>query len=176
MAADGIKRAITRLSLSARQYRLLYTVVSLVSTALWLLFIHALPDSPLYHADGWLFYLLVGVQIAGAAVVLAAFRPIDSMAFVGLRRQNNDIDPFIISGVYRYVRHPMYSGVMLVLLASPGQSINSLNMTLAVCLYFLIGSGFEERRMVAQHPEYAGYRHRVPAFIPCFRKPRSGSI
>jgi len=169
MATEPIKRAITRSALSAQQYRMVYTVVSLLLTTLWLTFMHTLPDSPLYHADGLLFYLLVGIQLAGGIVVLAAFRPIDSMAFVGLRPQNNDVDPFIVSGVYRHVRHPMYSGVMLVLLANPGQSINSLNMALAVCLYFLIGSGFEERRMIAQHPEYANYRNQVPAFIPQFQ-------
>jgi len=175
MATERLKRAVIRTAVSARQYRLIYTIVSLLLTALWLVFIHTLPDHPLYHADGWLHYLLVGMEAAGVVVLAAAFRPIDSMAFVGLGAQHNGIDPFVVNGVYRHVRHPMYSGVMLMLLASPTQSVNSLNMALAVCLYFLIGSGFEERRMIAQHPEYAGYRERVPAFIPCFRCGRTRS-
>lgn len=169
MAAAWVKHAVIPRLFSAQQYRLAYSIVSLLFAALWLMFIHALPDRPLYHIDGLLLYLLVGLQLVGGIAALAAFRPIDAMAFVGLRRQKNNIDPFIVSGIYRHVRHPMYSGVMLMLLASPDQSINGLNMALAASLYFLIGSVFEERRMIDQHPEYAAYRQRVPAFIPRLR-------
>ena len=122
------------------RYRLLYTIVSLLLTAIWLLCIHALPDLQLFRAEGVLFYMLVVLQITGAIIIFAAFRPIDTMAFLGFRRSAHDVDPFVISGIYRYMRHPMYSGVILMLLASPLQSINSLSMTLAVALYFLIGS------------------------------------
>ncbi|MDX8406809.1 MAG: NnrU family protein [Mariprofundaceae bacterium] len=148
------------------RYRLVYTILSLFLTAIWLIYIHSLPDLPLYRADGLLFYILVCVQLLGLMVAVVAFRPIDTLAFLGIRAADNDVDPFIISGIYRYLRHPMYSGVMLVLFASPWQSVNSLNMALAVSAYFLIGSRLEEHRMIARHPDYAAYRKRVPAFIP----------
>ena len=75
-------------------------------------------------------------------------------------------EPFSEKGIYRHLRHPMYAGVMLVLLASPQQSVNSLSLTLAVCLYFIVGCRFEERRMLAAHPQYADYCRRTPRFVP----------
>lgn len=142
--------------------------MSLLLTAIWLFCIHALPDVQVFRAEGVLLYILVALQITGAIIIIAALLPIDIMAFLGFRRSVHDVEQFVISGIYRYLRHPMYSGVMLMLLASPLQSINSLSMTLAVALYFFTGSRLEERRMLEYHPEYAAYRRSVPAFLPHF--------
>jgi len=148
------------------RYRLTYSILSVLLTAVWLIYIHTLPDRPLYSANGLLFYIMIVVQMAGGIVVMAAFRPIDTLAFLGIQAAGDHVDPFIVSGIYRHIRHPMYSGVMLMLLASPWQSVNSLNLALAISVYFLIGYRFEEQRMIAQHPDYTAYRMRVPAFIP----------
>jgi len=166
LAAQRCKQWFGRRGLVEPHYRLGYTILSLLLTLIWLAWIHALPDQPLYRVDGLLFYMLIALQVAGVIVALAALKPIDTMAFLGLTATGNDVDPFVISGIYRYLRHPMYSGVMLILLASPWQSINSLNMALAVALYFLIGSRLEERRMLEHHPAYAVYRSQVSAFMP----------
>ncbi len=148
------------------RYRLYYTLLSVLMTAIWISFVHQLADSPLYHADGLVKIVLITLQIAGAVVALAAFQPIDGLAFLGFRASAQGTDPFIVKGIYRYLRHPMYTGVMLILLAMPEQTWNGLNLALAVCAYFMIGARFEEQRMLVAHPEYAAYRRTVPAFIP----------
>ena len=129
---------------------------------------HQLADQPLYHTEGVIKIVLITIQIAGAGVALAAFHPIDTLAFLGLRRSARDSDPSIVQGIYRHLRHPMYSGAMLILLAMPQQTWNGLHLALAICAYFIIGARFEERRMLAAHPEYADYRDTVPAFVPSF--------
>jgi len=73
---------------------------------------------------------------------------------------------FAEHGIYRHMRHPMYSGVMLALLASPVHTVNSLNLFAVIATYFIIGSKFEERRMLVTYPQYAEYQQRVAAFIP----------
>ncbi|PIW49598.1 MAG: hypothetical protein COW18_05090 [Zetaproteobacteria bacterium CG12_big_fil_rev_8_21_14_0_65_54_13] len=166
LATQRCKQWLGRRGLVEPRYRLGYTILSLFLTLIWLAWIHALPDQLLYRADGLLFYMLIALQIAGVIVALAALRPIDTMAFLGFKSAGEQVDPFVISGIYRYLRHPMYSGVMLILFASPWQSMNSLNMALAVALYFLIGSRLEERRMLDQHPAYAAYKQQVGAFLP----------
>jgi len=114
--------------------------------------------------------LLVLLQLLGLMVVLAAFQPIDGLAFLGLRQAGTGTDPFIERGIYRYLRHPMYTGAMVVLMAMPEQTWNGLHFALVICIYFIIGSQFEERRMISQHPEYLAYRARVFAFIPSFQR------
>jgi len=64
----------------------------------------------------------------------------------------------------------MYTGAMLVVLMMPEQSMNGLTFALLICVYFLIGSRFEEQRMIHAHPDYKIYQRNVPAFIPCFSK------
>jgi len=147
-------------------YRLLYSVFAIVTTGVWSVFVHQLPDSAMYQTDGIVKGLLVSAQLLGVIVALAAFQPIDGLVFLGLRKARADKEPFIERGVYRYVRHPMYAGAMLILLSMPEQTWNGLHFALVVCIYFIMGSRFEEARMLSQHHEYAAYRLRVPAFIP----------
>ena len=72
-------------------------------------------------------------------------------------------------GPYRFVRHPIYSGIIL---AAAG-SVVALVPTLqgAACLLFLaaglrLKSLKEEEIMGAQFPEYAQYKREVKALIP----------
>ncbi|MDT8375673.1 MAG: NnrU family protein, partial [Mariprofundaceae bacterium] len=165
-AAESCKKWFYRLGVTPQHYRLLYSLFALLLTLLWLFYIYQLPDRPLYHVAGWLNILMVAVQISGAWVVVLSLKSFDAALFLGIRPVPGHKEPFHEHGIYRHIRHPMYSGFMLILFASPVQSVNSLNLALSVALYFLIGSRFEERRMLLMHPEYADYRKRVPAFVP----------
>ncbi|TLS75605.1 isoprenylcysteine carboxylmethyltransferase family protein [Mariprofundus erugo] len=169
LASDRCKQWWYRHGFSPSRYRLFYTLQSVLLTILWAVYVHTQPDMPLYHLHGPLFILLVILQLAGVVIAAMAFRPIDTLVFLGLREAATGVDTFVVTGIYRYLRHPMYSGAMLILLASPWQSMNTLNLALAVSLYFIIGSRFEEKRMVRAYPEYARYRQQVPAFIPAIR-------
>ncbi len=166
LATQACKDLGMRLGLSRRAYRLFYSVLAVAATMLWLGYVHGLPDAPLYAVHGAGRWVLVALQLAGLVLVVASFRTFNARAFLGLAAADEDWDPFHETGVYRWVRHPMYTGFMMLLLASPVQTFNSLNLALCICLYFLIGSRFEEKRMLRAHAEYADYRRRVPAFLP----------
>lgn len=152
--------------LQPHQYRLLYSMVGLLSTTLWLWFVYSLPDSPLYAVQGGLQHVLYALQVVGLWIALSAFKPIDGAVFLGLKKSEQQADPFIVQGVFKYIRHPMYVGFMLFLLAKPEQTEVGLHFALAVSLYFIIGSKFEEKRILALHPDYAGYQQKVGAFLP----------
>ena len=169
-ASQTMKRWAYAKGLQEPYYRLIYSIFSLLTTGLWIGFVHHLADMPLYHMQGVWYGLLVAIQILGIAIALAAFIPIDGAVFLGLKKAEGNTDPLIVRGVYQYVRHPMYLGAMLILLAAPSQSVNGLNLALVVCVYFIIGSRFEEHRMLAEHADYADYQKRVPAFIPKLRR------
>jgi len=168
LASQGCKRRASAIGLHEPRYRLLYSVLAVLATGIWAFYVHQLPDTPLYQSDGLIWTVLTSVQILGLIVAFAAFQPIDGLVFLGLRKAKTVNDPFIQRGIYRWLRHPMYSAAMLVLLAMPEQTWNGLHFTLVVCAYFIIGARFEERRMIAQHPDYCAYQVRVPAFIPHF--------
>ncbi len=165
-ASTWCKTLFYQHGMAPHRYRLLYSLFAAALTALWLFYIYQLPDTPLYQIEGWLSWLMLSVQLSGLGIVLLSLKAFDTALFLGMKPMANGQEPFHEHGIYRHIRHPMYAGVMLALLASPAQSINSLNLAITVTLYFLLGSRFEERRMLLMHPEYAGYRRRVSAFIP----------
>jgi len=68
--------------------------------------------------------------------------------------------------LYRYVRHPLYVGWLFTFWAAPTMTVAHLIFALATTAYILIAIQFEERDLVAAHPEYAEYRRRVPMLIP----------
>jgi len=165
-AAAGFKLWVYRQGMAVHHYRLLYSTFGLLTTVAWLGLIHALPDMPFYQIGEPWSYVMYGLQLVGIGIAISAFIPIDGAVFLGLKKAEKQVDPFVVRGIYRYIRHPMYAGAMLYLLAKPEQSVVSFHFALAVSLYFILGSKFEEKRMLAENPEYADYQQHVGAFMP----------
>jgi steroid 5-alpha reductase family enzyme len=74
--------------------------------------------------------------------------------------------PFKTPFFYKYVRHPLYVGWFLAFWATPTMTVTHLVFAIATTAYILIAIRFEERDLVEVHPEYPGYRERVPMLIP----------
>lgn len=74
----------------------------------------------------------------------------------------------VTSGPYAYVRHPIYSGLMLAMIGSAFTA--SLLWLLGLPLYFayfLFSARSEEKTMLAQFPDaYPAYRWRTKMLIP----------
>ncbi len=76
--------------------------------------------------------------------------------------------PLVVSGAYRLVRHPIYSGITFMAFGW-GLWVNSwLTIAYAVLLFvfFDIKSRREERLLVEKFPEYLAYRKRVRKLLP----------
>ena len=166
LASRRCKRALDAAGLPAQRYRLAFTLSAIVLTAVWLAFVRMLPDTPLFRLHGAWLVPAMALQVLGAWIVWQSMRAFDMRIFMGLKPFPPGGEPFVERGIYRHLRHPMYTGVLLILFAMPAQSVNSLHLYAAVALYFVLGSRLEERRLATDHPEYADYRRRVPAFLP----------
>lgn len=77
-------------------------------------------------------------------------------------------------GLYRYVRHPIYTGVMTLAVGSaiPSGSIAVAAAAAGLVAWLAVKARWEERRLTARYPEYPSYAARTPRFIPSWRKHR----
>ncbi len=71
-------------------------------------------------------------------------------------------------GIYRYIRHPMYTAVMLFslgcALASP--SLESALMLIALCLVLVRKARLEETWLRQKYPFYSDYISKTRGFLP----------
>jgi protein-S-isoprenylcysteine O-methyltransferase Ste14 len=87
----------------------------------------------------------------------------NSFASVVVRLQTERGHRVVSAGPYAWVRHPMYSGIILLLVGSSlllgswwGVAISPLFAVLLA-----VRAGIEERALIAGLPDYAGYAARV---------------
>ena len=71
-------------------------------------------------------------------------------------------------GLYRFVRHPIYSGLIAL---TVGAAVRSESLVVAVATVALTGwfslkARWEEDKLRATYPGYADYANRTPRFVP----------
>jgi protein-S-isoprenylcysteine O-methyltransferase Ste14 len=78
---------------------------------------------------------------------------------------------FIVRGPYRWVRHPLYSAIIVMLWASPTIGPGRLELALLWTAWICLGAVLEERDLIAEFGEtYRRYRQQVPMLFP-WRQP-----
>lgn len=172
-ASPHFKRLIARLMGQSydRWYRLLYNLVGGV-TFLPVLYLLALnPGQLLYRLDlPWLPVSLSGQALA-IVILLIGVLQTNVWSFLGLAQLQGQVEGrsahLVVSGLYRYVRHPLYAAGLLFIWLTPVMTTSTLALNLALTVYIYIGSRFEEGRLIQEFGDpYLQYQKQVPRLIP----------
>ena len=76
----------------------------------------------------------------------------------------------MVNGLYRFVRHPLYTAGLVIIWLMPVMTCNLLALNIGLTLYVLIGAVYEERKLLKEFGQaYAAYRQRTPMLIPGLR-------
>ena len=160
-------------------YRLIYSAVSAMTLIPIAYFYLQLPNRSLYTVPAPWAWFLFGLQAAGLIGLTISVLQSGAMAFVGVSqaldylagkeigRESGLGETLVTHGLYRYMRHPLYTFSLLLLWPNPWMTRNYLILTVLITVYFVLGSFIEERRLEGDFGEaYADYKKGVARFIP----------
>lgn len=153
-------------------YRLLFNSLSLLLAVPLLVVLWLYPGDPLWQWQGAGFYLANGLALLALVAFVYSLRMYDMAEFWGTRQlreqvsEVKDLEQFQISPFHRYVRHPWYFLLLVILWTRDITTTQLLSYSL-ITLYLFIGSRMEERKLIAYHGAiYERYRQRVAGIVP----------
>jgi protein-S-isoprenylcysteine O-methyltransferase Ste14 len=173
LARASVKRKLQ--PLLGRTYRISYNLFSALHIGLVIIGGEIVlgENSVVFEIGNPLAILATACQWTGIVIIMLGLKQYDLRLFAGvtqLFRASNittaDEEPLHLTGMHRYVRHPLYLGAYLYLL---GGAVNEFGMQTALwgCLYLIVGTWFEERSLVTQYGRaYLEYKEKVPAIFP----------
>lgn len=80
-------------------------------------------------------------------------------------RENSTL---ITSGVYKYIRHPIYTGILFTTAGYGVYSENTLRLVVFITLLilFVFKAEYEETQLIKKFPEYKDYKKQTAALMP----------
>ena len=119
-------------------------------------------------------WLLRGLFAAAVLGCVWGVRALGSFDAFGVRPLRANISgqtirdlPLTIRGPYRWVRHPLYSFVLVMLWCYPDLTADRLLLNSAMTIWVIVGTVFEERDLTGLFGEpYREYQRKVPMLIP----------
>ncbi len=158
-----------------RWFRLLYNLIAVVTLLPVLLLPVLLIDRHLYAIHFPWVILTIILQLAALAALGVGLWQTGPAAFFGLAQLFNlPARPanLVTGGLYRWVRHPLYTAGLVFIWLTPVMTWNLLALVIGASLYILIGIAFEERKLRQEFGEaYVRYRQVTPMLIPGLKLP-----
>ena len=153
-----------------KYYRPAYSLLVLV-VLLLLIHYHFSAIETILFSPHWILKIISGILSLSGFVVIVVSLWTNLLAATGISLLLG-IDTqqgFSQDGLHRYVRHPLYTGVLFflwgVFFGYPYQN----NLVSAVCFTIFLGVGiyFLEKKLLVQYgDEYRAYQKRVPRVLP----------
>lgn len=136
-----------------------------------LIVIVVLPPGDAWPVTAWLDTVGLILEVIGAVVLV--------VGIVNLGRSLTPLPTPIdhavlkVGGLYRWVRHPIYTGIMALVV---GVTVRSASLavaaaSLALIGWFMLKARWEERHLARRYPDYGAYAARTPRFMPFWPAP-----
>ena len=174
MARPAFKRILTRFIPEPIE-RSTFVLASSLVLALMLWFWRPIATPVIWSVENPAAVILIGIAFWGGwLILLSSSFLINHFELFGLQQPIMRLlgrtpadTPFRTPLIYRYVRHPIYLGVLLGFWATPTMTAGHLLFALGHTAYVFIGIFFEERDLIAHFGyRYREYRNRVGMLLP----------
>jgi protein-S-isoprenylcysteine O-methyltransferase Ste14 len=119
----------------------------------------------------WLLRAVYVLALAGLAWGVRSLGAFDPFGIRDVRHHLRGTqprpEPIAARGPYRWVRHPLYLFVLLMIWSGPDLTADRLLFNILFTGWMIVGTWLEERDLVAEYGEgYREYQRRVPMLIP----------
>ena len=172
MARPAFKRAFTKV-VPEELERSTYVLAATIILGLILHFWQPLGGILWQLTDPTAIAVVYGLFVLGWVILFLSSFQINHFDLFGLRQvwlyfrgKPYQQLSFSTPWLYRYVRHPLYVGLMIGLWAAPTMTVAHLVFAVLCTGYIFIGAMLEERDLVKALPEYRQYKKQVPMFFP----------
>ena len=157
LARDAIKRKLAiRPDLIRSVYVWIASILLFVVCVSWRSI-----GGEMYHASGAAAAALVIVQLIGAWLIAQSVACIDALELAGIRPPRNE-SSLQTSGPYRWVRHPLYLGWILVVFGAAHMTADRFAFAAISSIYLLVAVPWEERSLRQSFGNaYADYARSV---------------
>jgi predicted metal-dependent hydrolase/protein-S-isoprenylcysteine O-methyltransferase Ste14 len=131
-----------------------------------------------WQLGGFWAHAMTAGYVAGVALVYAAALWLDHVHLLGLRQAwagatgstdstDSAPDQLRVTGPYRFVRHPLMTGLLLVFWCTPHLSWDQLVFAAGMTGYVVVGTLHEERALLRRFGDaYAAYARLTPMLTP----------
>lgn len=155
-------------------YRLAYNSFSILTLIPVVVYQQLLDEKMIFSWPGPWLLLKFGMYLASFVFFYGGYLVFDMQYVLGLKqidemRGDRKIEAmnFNTTGILEYVRHPWYSGAILLVWAFGPISDVSLVSKIILTAYLIIGTFLEEKKLIREIGEpYLAYRKKVPMLIP----------
>ena len=160
-----------------RWYRLFFNLVAALTVLPILALLLLLPSPVIYTIPSPWVLLTMMIQLLAAVGLLQTVYLTGADNFLGVEQA---LDPVAAArprkmttkGLYRFVRHPLYTTSFVFVWLMPVMTWNLLAFNIALTVYTTIGAFFEERKLLLEFGEpYARYREHTPMLVPIKLEP-----
>lgn len=99
---------------------------------------------------------------------------------ISILQLNKNLSPFpspkenselIITGLYKWIRHPIYSGILLLAFSFALYQNSGFKILISffMLILFYFKTGYEEKQLSLKFPEYKNYKMNTGRFLPNFK-------
>jgi protein-S-isoprenylcysteine O-methyltransferase Ste14 len=177
-ASNAVKQFFERKHTSLYKYYRITYVSFAVGFLLFILFFQSAVNHQYFYQRNTI-STLIGLILAtwGLLIIKSAFKFYDMKEFLGFQQLRGDLEEqaFLRAGILNLVRHPIYTGTILLLAGYFIFDPSLVNLVTVLCMfaYILIGIKLEEKKLLKRFgDQYKKYQDDVPMLFPNLKQLR----
>ncbi|MDA0193497.1 MAG: isoprenylcysteine carboxylmethyltransferase family protein [Bacteroidetes bacterium] len=173
MASIAFKKIILNLSPWLHQnYRIFYNLVSILGLLYILLMLATTPSDQILTGSPILKFLGLALATWGIIFLKLSFKEYSIREFLGIKKETQG-KQLSLNGILKQVRHPIYTGTILIVSGFFLFNPKMLNLVTLICvvIYIIIGIQLEEQKLEMEFgDDYRKYKEKVPMLVPRFKR------